>query len=189
VIRQLTQPTVFTDDEFRRALWWRLGLRQAPEGATCRLHAAGAEGRPCGQGLAGNAEHAVTCKKDQAKPDTPGTIGSCRREAVPDGPYKGVRALSPAPTRSVRERAGMLALILSAMLNPKQVKISLTRACRGAYGEGVCAKPCQEDKPSSYAHVVVALPGSGPRRREGRPGHGGHPPRHPGHPASVEVGP
>jgi hypothetical protein len=80
------------------------------------------------------------------------------------------------------------------MLNPKQVKISLTRACRGAYGEGVCAKPCQEDKPSSYAQgpivdgdVVMALPVSGPRRREGRPGHGGHPPRHPGHPASVEV--
>ena len=58
-----SQPTVFTDDDFRRALWWRLGLRQAPEGATCRLHAAGADGRLCGQALAGNAEHGVTCKR------------------------------------------------------------------------------------------------------------------------------
>ena len=58
-------------------------------------------------------------EKDQAKPDTPGTIGSCRREAVPDGPYKGVRALSPAPTRSVRERAGMLALILFGDAEPQ----------------------------------------------------------------------
>jgi hypothetical protein len=58
--------TTFADTEFRRALWWRLGLPQAPQGSPCRLQktvAAGADPAPCGCAIIDDGDHAVTCKK------------------------------------------------------------------------------------------------------------------------------
>jgi hypothetical protein len=54
---------IFADTEFRRAMWWRIGLPQAEAGTLCKLQAAGAEARPCGCAITGDADHAVTCKR------------------------------------------------------------------------------------------------------------------------------
>lgn len=54
---------IFADTEFRRAMWWRIGLPQAEAGTLCKLQAVGAEARPCGCAITDDADHAVTCKR------------------------------------------------------------------------------------------------------------------------------
>jgi hypothetical protein len=80
--------TCFSDSEFRRALLWRLGLPQAPAGASCRLRpVSDPSAAPCAAPLGSLAEHAVVCKNGRGVARVHGFLrdsiaGFCRQAGL-----------------------------------------------------------------------------------------------------------